>query len=260
LAPAKWPAAGSWFKRRAPALSFAVIFLVCCVALAVQTNTLTQLRREKTALRAQTENLAALQAENAEFQRLSLENGDLERLRKDRAELEKLRAEIAKLRNQLQEGDQLRTENQRLTATIAAAPAISANDDYFAREQAAAERIQCVNNLKTIGLAARIWAADNKDIYPSNFISMTNELGTWAILQCPSDKSRNVTSWADVAAGNVSYQMDASGIVGTEPEAVYVECPIHHNLLLVDGSVQEVSEKYMKEHVKLINGLKVYVP
>jgi len=84
----------------------------------------------------------------------------------------------------------------------------------FAEAQRKAERIQCVNNLKQIGLAGRLWAGDNKDVYPSNFICMTNELSTWKILQCPSDKSHNVTNWAEVAAGNISYIMDAAGIHG----------------------------------------------
>src|ERR1035437_178241 len=70
-------------------------------------------------------------------------------------------------------------------------------------------RIECVNNLKQIGLAFRIWAGDNGDKYPMkisvtnggtlgladgrnawiNFFVMSNQLSTPKILRCPTDKN-----------------------------------------------------------------------
>ncbi len=81
-----------------------------------------------------------------------------------------------------------------------------------------AQRINCVNNLKEIGLAFRVWEGDNSDQYPMNvgtksggameltcssgstgykggfvgvFEVMSNELSTPKLLICPSDSSRS---------------------------------------------------------------------
>ncbi len=83
---------------------------------------------------------------------------------------------------------------------------------------------------------------------------MKNELSTWLLLQCPGDHSRNVSSWADVEAGNVSYIMASPGIEDTFPNAVFVYCPIHHNYLLVDGSVQRFSPEAAQKYIKVIDG------
>jgi prepilin-type N-terminal cleavage/methylation domain-containing protein len=83
-----------------------------------------------------------------------------------------------------------------------------------------AQRISCVNNLKQVGLAFRIWEGDNGDRYPmavdtsaggskqftaqggvapasgnegvtNIFLVMSNELSTPKIVLCPSDSSRS---------------------------------------------------------------------
>jgi hypothetical protein len=87
-------------------------------------------------------------------------------------------------------------------------------------------RITCVNNLKQVGLAARIWANDYGDVFPwaapisSNgvkelalsgdvaalFRSMSNECGSPKILKCPSDLKRTKESdWAKLKNSNISY-------------------------------------------------------
>jgi prepilin-type processing-associated H-X9-DG protein len=71
-----------------------------------------------------------------------------------------------------------------------------------------AKKINCVNNLKQVGLAFRIWAGDNSDNFPMlvsvrnggamelatntwiSFVVMSNELTTPKILHCPADESR----------------------------------------------------------------------
>jgi hypothetical protein len=88
-------------------------------------------------------------------------------------------------------------------------------------------RIHCINNLKQMGLAARMWAGDNGGVFPwavstsSNgvrelvlagdvatalFLSMSNECGTPKILWCPNDLKRTKEAdWAKLNNGNISY-------------------------------------------------------
>lgn len=75
--------------------------------------------------------------------------------------------------------------------------------------------INCVNNLKQIGLAFRIWEGDNNDKFPMqvgvtnggtrefvltgrvfpHFLAMSNELNTPKILACPLD-SKRIAAWS----------------------------------------------------------------
>src|SRR5581483_9928397 len=253
----------TWLRRFMPALSLAAFFVACVLAIGIQTSELSQLQRENEALRAATQNLDQLRAGNQEFKRLQAQAQELEQLRKGSLETQRLRSEVEQLRAQLAGAEQVKAENQRLQAVRpvnSGNPGTNATDDFFAKAQARAERIMCVNNLKQIGLAARIWANDHGDVSPMDFLSMSNELVSPIVLKCPSDKSRSVTNWSDVAAGNVSYQMDAPGIDEKEPNVVFAECPIHHNILMVDGSVQQMSDERIKAAIKIIDGKKVFMP
>ncbi|HON07453.1 MAG TPA: type II secretion system protein [Verrucomicrobiota bacterium] len=86
----------------------------------------------------------------------------------------------------------------------------------LAKAKAKAQRISCVNNLKQIGLAFRMFANDNDGRYPwkvdesdggtkgatdqrtfRHFLVVSNELSTPKVLVCPSDGERTLTSdWA----------------------------------------------------------------
>jgi prepilin-type N-terminal cleavage/methylation domain-containing protein len=89
----------------------------------------------------------------------------------------------------------------------------------LAKAKAKAQRIKCVNNLKNVGLAFRIFATDNGDRYPMSlsaaeggsseytvataaqsnwvhFAVMSNELSTPKIIVCPSDGVKTeATNW-----------------------------------------------------------------
>jgi hypothetical protein len=100
----------------------------------------------------------------------------------------------------------------------------------------------CVSNLKQIGLAARIWSNEHKEIFPPDFVSMSNELVKTSLLICPQDGSK--TPAADFTqfnpAQNVSYEFLTPNAKEADVAAqVAFRCPIHGNVALGDGSVQQ---------------------
>ena len=98
-----------------------------------------------------------------------------------------------------------------------------------------AQRINCVSNLKQVGLAFRVWEGDNGDRYPmavpqaqggamegirsaasttgnpagvtNVFLVMSNELSTARVLACPSDTYTSATNWNQfgIEKGHLSY-------------------------------------------------------
>jgi hypothetical protein len=89
-----------------------------------------------------------------------------------------------------------------------------------------AARISCVNELKQVGLAYRVWSGDNGDKYPMavstnqggsmeramagdvvlTFQVMSNELSTPKILVCPNDAHRkSATNFTNITKANISY-------------------------------------------------------
>ena len=53
----------------------------------------------------------------------------------------------------------------------------------LAKAKDKAQRINCVNNLRQIGLAARMYANDHEEVFPKDFLAMQQELSptrTWA--------------------------------------------------------------------------------
>jgi prepilin-type N-terminal cleavage/methylation domain-containing protein len=93
--------------------------------------------------------------------------------------------------------------------------------------KAKANRIKCVNNLKNVGLAFRIYANDNNNRFPwelpdpkdtnapthtlyssdptAYILPLTNELSVPFIVQCPNDTRHAATNWTQFTRANLSY-------------------------------------------------------
>ena len=117
----------------------------------------------------------------------------------------------------------------------------------LARAKARAQRINCANNLKQVGLSFKTWALDNQDRYPMTvsptdggppanslnppafssstvapnvgapylyqvFVVMSNELSTPKILVCPSDE-RSAIAHAQTAAPAAKARSSSPGRV-----------------------------------------------
>ena len=102
----------------------------------------------------------------------------------------------------------------------------------LAKAKQKSSKIGCVNNLKQVGLAYRIWSGDNEDKYPMSvpaakggtlelstgadtfrhFQVMSNELSTPKVLVCPQDTRTAAASFVRLKNQNVSYfvGLDAS--------------------------------------------------
>jgi prepilin-type N-terminal cleavage/methylation domain-containing protein len=123
----------------------------------------------------------------------------------------------------------------------------------LAKAKAKAQRIKCVNNLKNVGLAFRIFATDNGDRFPmeisaaeggsseyvghalSNYYTfqvLSNELSTPKIVVCPSDSGKiEATNWfkhfpdlsmgkaANLPQANLNYGFSYS--IGMNAEETY---------------------------------------
>ena len=236
------PARKQTARRWLPALAFGLFLLSCLVIIGVQANLVDQLKQQNQRLRADTANLEPpgnLQAGN---DRLAAQREQLERLRQESDEVTRLRAEIAQLRGEVAEVEQLRAENQRLRAAFrqarVSAPLLAAPP----APQPKSEAEECANNLKQVGLAVRMWALDNKDRYPTDILSCSNELSTPKVLICPADSAKQQFQnmfWSQFRPDMISYELNLSGRdESATPEHVIARCPIHQNVLLSDGSVR----------------------
>jgi len=229
---------GDWLRRWWPALVPAGFSLVCAVVFAVQQVEIRDLRQSVRTLSEQSEversraSTLPLRADEKTAQALAMEEQEVNRLK---GLVTQLTADIARL-------EQMRSENQSLRAQLSASGTGLTPEETAAMEKARerAEAIQCVNNLKQLGLAARIWAGDNADIYPPDVVCMSNEMNTPKILVCPGDHGRQVAAdFGSFTEANCSYEWFLSPRGSdAEPTRVLNRCPVHGTVGLYDGSVQ----------------------
>jgi RNA polymerase sigma factor (sigma-70 family) len=146
----------------------AIIVAGAATAFVVQQQTQNKLRAENESL---TQQIAQLQTDNENFSNRVAEIGDTKKLSDDQFnELLKLRGEVGVLQRQADEeinavNQKAHAAEEKLTATL------SVQAKFKAQET------ETISNMKQLGLAERLFAGDNNNVYATNLIQMTNELG-----------------------------------------------------------------------------------
>jgi len=138
-------------------------------------------------------------------------------------------------------------------------------DDAAARKM----KVDCVNQLKQVGLSFRYWSHDHGDQFPFNvpgakggtlefcqrtadgfdanafrhFQVLSNLLIKKDMLICPADTSTQpAINWARLTSANVSYKLRTGPQISERnPGELLVQCPIHGNTLYCDGSAFQQS-------------------
>lgn len=174
------------------------------------------------------------------------------------SEIARLREVLARLEADAATVARLEAENAQLKQAITAVRA-SLPPEFQALAEAGerASAIRCVNNLKQLGLAVRVWATDNDGENPPDILSMTNELVTPKVLVCPADSGRSVAeTWAAYSSANFSYEFlsPGPGKHEQEPSRLLFRCPIHGHVGMCDGSVQMGIAKEHPEWLVSRNG------
>ena len=92
-----------------------------------------------------------------------------------------------------------------------------------------------------------MWADDNGGNYPSNQVTLSNEIIATKILICPADPARHpAANWFSLTSDNSSYEVVASGLSNQAPGAVFLRCKVHGHLGYADGTVFDGAKRRTK--------------
>jgi hypothetical protein len=109
----------------------------------------------------------------------------------------------------------------------------------LSKAKSRSQRINALNSLKQIGVAARTWAIDNGDRLPGSFEDMMAELSTDKITYDPESGQRFIWVGGGVELGKI------------QPDSVIAFSPVEHGnsraVLMADGSVQQLRSAKFEE-------------
>ena len=134
----------------------------------------------------------------------------------------------------------------------------------LAKAKSKALTINCVNNVKQIGLAVRIHSSDNNETYPAatNWCdAIVQEVGSPKVYQCPGDAAQLRSGYAfnaklgglaekDVDPGTVMVFESDAGWNASGGRELMITQPRHNGryvIGLADGSVQMMTEAQVRQ-------------
>jgi hypothetical protein len=230
---------GSWLGRWWPALAPAAVSLACAVVVTVQQM---ELRDLKQTIQSLSQGVAGAAPAPVEATVHSPAAGDPSGT--EEQEIARLQDLAKRLAGEVEQLQQLRAENEKLRAQLAAAatPGLAAEEAAaMAENMAKAASDRCGNNLKRLGISVRVWAQDNEMLLPpDNMQCMSNEISETLVLVCPSDTGRQAAAnWTAYTSANCSYEYlgGSGGRSDQEPDRVLFRCPFHGSIGLADTSV-----------------------
>jgi hypothetical protein len=235
----------SWWRRWWPALAPATASLAGVVVIAVQQNQIATLRENIRTLNATIS--ASTNSALASIQPRQRTENTIDPAKAEAEEIARLKNRVAGLSAEISQLEAIQRANENLRVERSAPPTLTQEEmNALAEAKAQAQSAACVNNLKQIGLAVRLWEMEHHNFNPPDFLSMSKELNTPKILFCPADTNRPpVKIWSDFAATSSSYEYLAASAENAdlEPQRVLTRCPLHNNIGLCDGSVQSVGKR-----------------
>lgn len=91
------------------------------------------------------------------------------------------------------------------------------------------ERINCRNQMRAIlSVAVHLWPDEHDGYLPSDFASMSNELGVTKLLICPADHTRRpAVDWSSLRPENCTYELVTPQLRKTDTNHIFIRCPIH---------------------------------
>ena len=249
-----------WLRRWWPALAPAAISLACGVVMAVQRI---EIRNLKQSIQSFSQNALSGVDSSATTANPHTDTKGPGADAQEQTEITRMKERASQLNAEITKLEQTRSENENLRKQLTTPTGLTAYEkvelDALAKARERAIQIACVNNMKQLGLGARMWAGNrDKHSLPPDILSMTNEMNTLKILICPADTNRPVAAnWSVYTSANCSYEyLAASGTVN-EPGRVMFRCPIHNNIGLCNGSVQSLTLQSYSESIVERDG-KIY--